>query len=204
MLDDLLKAVGGPVAKGLAGQLGIDEDAAAGILPKVAPFVVGALSRQAKSSGAEGIGKLLDDHGDDSVLDDIGGFFTKQAEAPAPQTGDLTQMLGSALGGGGALGSILSGSGLLDGLLGNVQERVNGTLDNSMGLEKGMAAKVLPMLIPVVLGFLNKSRKAESGGGLDAVMGFLDKDGDGSPLDDLAESFVTGGGLGGIINKVLG
>ena len=206
MIDDLLKAVGGDVAEGLAGQFGMDKEAAEGILPKVAPFVLGALSRQAKNSGPEGIGRLLDDHGDDSILDDIGGFFTKQSSAAQPESGELTQMLGNALGGGGALGSILSGSGLLDGLLGNVQQQVNGSLDKSFGLDQGLAAKILPALIPIILGFLTKSRNAAGGGqgGLESVMGFLDMDGDGSALDDLAEQFMGGGGLGGIINKVLG
>ena len=159
MIDDLLKAVGGPVAEGLAGQLGLEKEEAEGILPKVAPFLLNVLSGQAKKSGSEGIGQLLDDHGDDSILDDIGGFFQKQSAQSAPEPSELTGLLGKAVG-GGALGSLLSGSGLLDGLLGNVQERVNDTLDKGTGLEKGLAAKVLPLLIPVVLGFLTKSRNS--------------------------------------------
>jgi hypothetical protein len=70
-------------------------------------------------------------------------------------------------------------------------------LTNNFKIDSNMAAKLIPMLAPIVLGFLTKKR--DSGTGSSGLAGLLDQDGDGSVLDDVAGLFL--GGLGGSSNK---
>ena len=83
-----------------------------------------------------------------------------------------------------------------------------------MGLSPELTAKVLPMLIPVVLGALSKAGNSASqshgstpsggpGGALGGLSAILDQNGDGSIMDDLAR---MGGGAksGGCLSALLG
>lgn len=60
------------------------------------------------------------------------------------------------------------------------------------------------------IGALNKEKGAAGAGGMDLVKGFLDKDGDGSVIDDLGGMLGGGGGggeeggLGGMLSGFLG
>ena len=79
-------------------------------------------------------------------------------------------------------------------MLGNAGlDATNLLSQNLKGVDSNIIAKLIPMLAPVLLGFLTKKR--DSGTGSSGLAGLLDQDGDGSVLDDVAGLIL--GGLGG-------
>ncbi len=180
-IDQLLQTHGTDVAAQLSARLGIPREKAAGLLPAVAPMILGGLQRQAKEhGGAERVDHILDKHADDRVLDNLDGYFSGSdvppAAAPAPDPG-----LGGLLGGAGEQASRLMGS--------------------QLGLSPDKANQIIPMLAPVVMGFLQRQRRQAGGGaqGQSLIMGMLDRDGDGSILDDVAGMLGGGAGLGALL-----
>lgn len=102
----------------------------------------------------------------------------------------------------------------LGGLLGGRQEEANAHLAQHLGISGSTAAKIIPMLAPIILGALLKKggsggAPSAGGGGLGGLGSILDRNGDGSILDDLAGIFMGGragqpggaGGMGGMANK---
>jgi hypothetical protein len=76
-----------------------------------------------------------------------------------------------------------------------------------LGLTPEMTAKVLPMLIPVVLGALSKAGSAPRQGGQTqggGIASILDQNGDGSIMDDLARMSGGGAKAGGCLSALLG
>jgi len=61
---------------------------------------------------------------------------------------------------------------------------------SQLGLDEGLASKAIAGALPMVVGGL--ARNAQQKGGADALLGALDRDHDGSVLDDLA-GYVQGG-----------
>ncbi|MFT5467861.1 MAG: hypothetical protein ACI8UO_002968 [Verrucomicrobiales bacterium] len=75
-------------------------------------------------------------------------------------------------------------------------------ISSKLGVSAEAAKGFLPKIISFVMGLLNK-KKGEAGGGMDAIRGFLDKDGDGSMLNDLG-GMLGGGEGGGGLGKLAG
>ncbi len=189
LFDELLGAVGPEVSQQLSSTLGIDRNLAGQILPQVAPLILGGLKRQMQThGGAPRVDHILNKYGDANVLDDIGGLFGMHAQQ---QTADPR------------LGGLLGDSGL----------QAANMLSKNFNLDANTAMKVIPMLAPIVLGFL--SRKRDVGGtGATGLAALLDQDGDGDILDDVAGFFMrgmSGGGqqsgagmIGDLLGAVLG
>ncbi|MGI8813036.1 MAG: DUF937 domain-containing protein [Pyrinomonadaceae bacterium] len=165
------------------------------------PMILNGLaSNAATPQGAESLDNALAQH-DGGILDNIGGLASsifggqQQAATPAPQVD-----------GGGILGHIFGGS----------QDQVAEQVGNKTGLGTGQVSQIMMFLAPIVMGYLGR-RKREQGvdaGGLGGLLGgllggsrqsagglgamatsYLDKDGDGSALDDIA------GMAGGLFKK---
>lgn len=189
LFDELLGAVGPEVSQQLSSTLGIDRNLAGQILPQVAPLILGGLKRQMQNNGgAPRVDHILNKYGDAGVLDDIGGLFGMQAQR---QNADPR----------------------LGGLLGDSGVQAANMLSKNLNLDMNTAMKVIPMLAPIVLGFL--SRKRDTGGaGSMGLASLLDQDGDGDILDDVAGFFMRGmagggqqsgaGMLGDLLGAVLG
>ena len=189
LFEELLGAVGPEVSQQLSSTLGIDRNVAGQILPQVAPLILGGLKRQMQNNGgAPRVDHILNKYGNAGVLDDIGGLFGMQAqrESADPRLG---------------------------GLLGDSGVQAANLLSQNLNLDANTAMKVIPMLAPIVLGFL--SRKRDTGGaGATGLAGLLDQDGDGDILDDVAGFFMrgmSGGGqqsgagmIGDLLGAVLG
>jgi hypothetical protein len=172
------------------------------------PTLLGALSNNASTAdGAASLFGALDDH-DGSVLGMSG----------------LQGLLGGSLMGG-------VGNAILGHVLGSQMERIAGFVAAKSGLDKNLVMKLLPVLAPIVLGFLGKMKKDQGmglddltsilaqekqqtvkkepglGGLLDALTGGGDDD-DGVDMGDLLGGVLggggSGGGLGSILGKVLG
>ncbi len=172
---DVLGAVSGGQAGGLGGLLG---------------SVLGG-GQQAQG----GLGGLLG-----SVL---GGGQSAPNQSSGGGVGDL---LGMILQGGGG-NSALNGAGILGHILGGRQDAAAGAVSQASGLNVSQVMKLMPILAPIVMGVLGRARQQNGigAGDLASVLGgasqqaqqktgfgggilnaILDKDGDGSFMDDLA------------------
>lgn len=195
IFDLLGNSLGDDAIQMISRQLGADSGATRSVIEGAIPMLVSGLAKNAGSAGgAEAIlGALTRDH-DGSVLDDLAGF----------------------LGGGGAS----QGAGILGHVFGGKQSSIENALSKSSGLSPAKVAQILMMVAPLVMGALGKMQR---GNGLDAgglgdllrgeqgrvrqqapeAAGFLeqilDRDGDGSMVDDIASAGmnILGGLLGG-------
>lgn len=162
------------------------------------PMILGGLANNASTpQGAESLNNALEqDHSDGGILGNLGGLggmiFGGQQQAPPPRQADA----------GGILGHIF----------GNNQGQVAQEVSNQSGLGTGQVAQILMMLAPIVMSYLGQQKQQQnvSAGGLggllggllggsqaaaapssgnpmmDMASGMLDRDGDGSSMDDIA------------------
>jgi len=181
--------MGEMLAKQVAGTLGIqDENQAEHAVDSTISTLLNAISRNVSTTnGAEGLAGALDRDHDGSILDDVVGFLsgTRQSENT----------------------NMLNGAGILKHVLGGQQNTVVQMLGKLTGLDNSKNGQLLMMLAPVVMGMLGKQKKQN---GLDQtgladlvvrgtenynrrtptdtnfITKILDKDGDGSALDEIA------------------
>ena len=188
-LDDLYRDHGRTVEDQLSSQYGLSREDAARVLPQVAPVILGGLKRRAEQQGQNP--KVLED---DLLRILRGGSAHSPSSSPsapsAPQTIDPSVIFGSK------------------------RSQAEQVIAGRMGLSPELTAKVLPMLIPVVLGALSKAGNASApshtsapsgstSGPLGGLSAILDQNGDGSIMDDLAR--LSGGAQsGGCLSALLG
>jgi hypothetical protein len=184
LLEDFMGSMGSQVTSQLSSQLGIDKNVAGAIIPQVLPMILGGLKKQKDNHGGEArVEHILNKYGSSSVLDDIGGLFSQKA-----QDSNSDPALGGLLGDAGIQASNLFGK--------------------QFNLDGNTASKIIPMLAPVILGFL--TQKKDSGAGASGIASLLDADGDGSVLDDVAGFLMSGLGssskssAGGLLGGLLG
>jgi hypothetical protein len=181
LLESITQAIGGDTTKQISQQLGANEQATQSAIAAALPLLLTALARNSsKPEGADALhGALARDHGG-SILDDLGGF------------------LGNAQAGPGA--------GILRHVLGERQPVAQQAVARASGLDAQRAGQLLMMLAPVVMGMLGRTQRRTGldAGGLAGMLGgererlqqsspdlmsmatrLLDKDGDGSFVDDL-------------------
>lgn len=147
--------------------------------------LLAALSKNATSqSGLNALVSALDRDHDGSILNDLSGFIT----------GAMQPSNTAAANGGGILGHVL----------GNLQPNVIDMVGRISGLDKTKVGQMATMLAPILLGFLGKQRQ-QAGinvGGIGDLLKksvattnqpqmslinkFLDRNGDGSVIDDIA------------------
>ena len=181
-IDDFMRTLGGPAVQSLASGLGIKKSAAAQIVPAVVPMVLGGLKRQMETQGgAARLDHILNKYGSDSVLDDLAGAVLNRSGQAADAQ----------------LGGLLGASGL----------QATDMIARRFKLDPGIAAKIIPALSPLILGFLTRQKKSAPDG-LGSIASIIDRDGDGNVLDDVAgmlfqKSGASPGG-GGILGRLLG
>jgi hypothetical protein len=180
MLDMLQQRLGGDAVNQISKQLGTDPATAQSAIAAALPMLVGALARNAQDPGKAGaLANALGRH-DGSVLDDVAGYLGR--------------------------GDSSDGAGILGHVLGARQGTVQTGLGQATGLDASKAGMLLSMLAPLVMGALGKAQR-EKGldtGGLAGMLGgeqqraadaapgvmgmlssFLDRDHDGSVMDDI-------------------
>lgn len=171
-------------------QIGLDDGATQRAVPAAVGTLLGALAKNSQNpSGAEALhGALARDH-DGSALD------------------NLEALLGGS-------GAATAGNGILKHVLGSRKGAVESDLGRTLNIRQDQVGQLLAMLAPVILGALGKARKEQGfdagalartlgqeraqlpkklPSGLGGLGGFLDADGDGQIVDDLAKK--VGGGL---------
>ena len=193
-LQDLLgQEKGDEAVNEISQSVGADSSMVSTAISAALPHILNGLANNAATSeGADSLNNALDQH-DGSVLDDLGGLAGKifgSGGQPADPQVDA----------GGILGHILGGS----------QGAVAEDVSNQSGLHTGQVAQILMMLAPIVMGYLGRQKQdqgldansigsvlgglmggeqaaaAPSSGILGMAEGMLDRDHDGSSLDDLA------------------
>jgi len=181
ILEQLTEQLGGDNLKALSQQLGVEEGQASAGISAALPMLMGALAKNASSDdGAAKLSAALDkDHGSGGVMDQLSGFLSDSDNG--------------------------SGAGILGHLLGGQRSGAEAGLAQISGLSQGAAGGLLENLAPVVMGFLGKqkqqqgldasglasilgqqSQQASSSPGMGLLSNLLDRDGDGSVVDDVA------------------
>ena len=203
MLDSLLSQLGGDSLGGLAGILGADNDATGSAVSAALPAMMAALANNAgQDGGADALLGALDNH-DGSALD--------QASAGQFDAIDTED-----------------GSKIVNHMFGSRKDEVASNISKHSGLDLGSVMKLLPVLAPLLMGMLGKMKQsqglsadglssmldgekqeAKAKPGLGGLLGMLDFDKDGNPLNDLMglAGKVAGGGTssgGGMLGKLMG
>lgn len=190
LMDMLTQLTQGDTVKMMSRQLGTNEKSTATAISAALPLLLTALARNSSSQdGAQSLHQALQQDHDGSVLDNLSGFLGNAEAGP--------------------------GAGILRHLLGKKQDASQSALAKASGIDPASAGKLLIMLAPLLMGALGRAQRQD---GLDAgglagmlqterqnlqqkapdLMGFatrfLDKDSDGSIVDD----------LGNMLGKLLG
>lgn len=199
-LQDLLGPQQGQEAvQEISSNVGAEPSAVNSVIQAALPTILGSLANNASTpQGAESLNAALEQDHDGSILDNIGGlggmiFGGGQQAAAPPRQADA----------GGILGHILGGN----------QGAVVQDASSQSGLGAGQVAQILMMLAPLVMAYLGKQKQQQGvgadglggllggllGGGqaaaapqssgnpmMDMASSMLDRDGDGSSMDDIA------------------
>lgn len=178
LLDGIMEQLGSAGLAQISKSLGADESMVGSAVASALPAIIAGMANNTRSSqGAESLSSALDDH-------DVSIF------------GQLGDLLGS---GGG------DGAKILGHVLGQRQPYVEQSVAQKSGIDLSLIMKLLPILAPLVMGYLSKEKKSQGldAGSLGGVLGterqeaekkepglgglaaILDADGDGSILDDV-------------------
>lgn len=173
----------------ISNKTGATPDQAKSALTDAIPILMNALARNNKSSdGAQALNNAIARDHDGSLLDNLSGYLSN------PETAN--------------------GAGILKHVLGGKKQNVESYISKDAGISSSSAAKILEMAAPIVMGYLGKSsaggrntdvigsllnsvlNSGQTGAGKKQgiVEQLLDRDNDGSVLDDIAEmgmSFLT-------------
>lgn len=187
----------------LSSQLGgADRQATATAAQGVVSTLISGLAKNASTpQGAQSLANALDRDHDGSVLDNLMGLLGGQAQPQQPRA--------------------LNGAGILNHILGDRQNGAADMISKMSGLDSSKTSNLMTMLAPMVMGMLGK-QKQQSGLDVSSLMGlltnsvsqqkqsgnplldmanrFLDQDGDGSALDDIA-GMVGKGLLGNLFGR---
>jgi hypothetical protein len=192
---DIMDLLQGQISEGVLDQLtqqigASDKKQTAAATAGIMNTLVGALAKNAsKPEGAAALNNALERDHDGSVLTDLMGMFsnkTTQVEQENPRA--------------------VNGTGILKHILGDRQGNAIDMVSKLSGLDSGKTGNLMTMLAPMLMGALGQTKRQQGldVGGLanlltgtvtqqkqqNPTMGlvtrFLDSDGDGSIVDDVA------------------
>lgn len=197
-LNQVMEQFSGPALSALSQQLGADEGQTQAALSAALPMLMGAMSKVAsQEQGAAALQQVVQQD-DGSIMDNLMGFLSSTDNGIGPQ--------------------------LIESFFGQRQADVQNGISQVSGLNMDQAGGLLQNIAPVVIGMLgrmNKTQAQQGQGGIDIgslvsmftqqsrgmgqqgdnsgiagmVSSFLDRDGDGSAIDDVA------GMLGGLLRR---
>jgi hypothetical protein len=166
LISDFLNNFGGDASNKIGSSLGVDPGIIQQAIPIIAPMILGGLMKQKQQyGGQERVDHILNKYGDPKVLNNIEGLINEKSQ------GDADPDLG--------------------GLLGNSGSTLSNALSDKLGLNMGTAMKIIPLVAPLILGYLTRQRDTNPEGSA-GFASFLDQNGDGSILDEI--SGLLGGG----------
>jgi hypothetical protein len=178
----LNQALNGDAVNQLSQTLGTDQNTTSSAVQAALPMMLGALARNsATPEGASSLLGALDRDHDGSVLDNVAGLLNNAGAG--------------------------SGSSILAHIFGEKRAAIENGVSQVSGLDAGSVGKLLPMLAPIVMGALGRTRQQHGldAGALSGLLGgqaeqlgasaspmlgmlsqLLDSNNDGSALDDIA------------------
>lgn len=182
---------------------GVEKEKTAAAASGIVNTLMGALAKNTQSTeGAKSLDNALEQDHDGSVLDDVMGMLSGQKAAAQNER-------------------MLNGSGILNHVLGNKQGGAIQMISKLSGLDSSKTGSLMTMLAPVVMGALGKAKREQgldmtgiasllsgtvaqeransSNPAIDMAMKFLDSDGDGSAVDDIASMGMKM--LGGLFGR---
>ena len=187
-LQDLLgQQQGSEAVDQISQQVGAEPSMVNTAIQAALPAILGSLANNAATpQGAESLDQALERDNHASILDNLGalGPMIFDQSTPTPKQADA----------GGILGHIL----------GTNQGPVAQEASQKSGLPIGQVAQILMMLAPIVMAYLGRQKQEQNvgAGGIGDLLGgilggqaaaapssgggFLDRDGDGSSMDDIA------------------
>lgn len=198
---DLMNLLQGQVSDNLVNFLGEqagveDKEKTAVATQGIVSTLISALAKNASTpEGAQSLNNALERDHDGSILDNLIGTLSGNNQPQQPKA--------------------LDGMGILSHLLGDKQNNAAQMIGQNSGLDSGKVMNLMTMLAPIVMGMLGKTKQQNGldvGGIASLLMNtrnnqanqnpmmniatqFLDRDGDGSMLDDVA------GMIGGFFKK---
>ena len=197
LMDLLQGQLSGNLVNFLGEQAGVDDQQKTQIATQgIVSTLIGALAKNASTpEGAQSLNNALERDHSGGILDNLMGALTGKTQPEQPKA--------------------LDGAGILWHLLGDKQDNAAKMIGQTSGLESGKVMSLMTMLAPVVMGMLGKTKQQNGLGVADIASllmntrnnqanqnpmmniatQFLDRDGDGSMLDDVA------GMIGGFFKK---
>jgi hypothetical protein len=183
MLDMLQQRLGGEAVQQISQRLGTDPATTQSAIAAALPMLVGGLAKNAQDpAGAGSLSNALQKDHDGSILDNVAGYLGESQPGAD---------------GAGILGHIFGGH------TGAVEQGVS----QVSGMEPGKTSALLSMLAPLVMGALGRSARERGldpgglasmlggerehaaqrapGGLMGMLSGLLDKNHDGSVVDDI-------------------
>ena len=190
-LEDLLgQQQGGDAVGQISQMLGANQSMTSSAIQLALPMILSGLANNASTpQGAENLNTALEQDHSGGLLDNLMGYLGGGLSQPS-ETSRQTD-----------------GTGILGHIFGQKQSAVAQEVSQNSGLDIGQVAKLLITLAPIVMAFLGKQKQQQGLGAdglasllqgqqqqmqssgnpmMDMVTGFLDKDHDGSAMDDLA------------------
>lgn len=193
-MTNLVELLQGQLTEGLIDQLseqlgGADKQQTAAAANGALSTIIGALAKNAATpEGVSGLAKALDKDHDGSILDNLLGAVTGQA-APG-------------------LERAMNGAGILKHVLGDRQSSAADMISQMSGLSSGQSGNLMAILAPIVMGMLGKQKK-ENNLGLDDLASILtgtvsQQRQNNNPIMDLATRFLDKDGDGSIVDEAAG
>jgi hypothetical protein len=199
--DTITQQLGGANLTQLSQQIGADEATTSQAIQTALPMLLSGLARNASApGGADALSSALSNHADSGAINNVGA------------------LLGNPQSGGGA--------GILGHIFGNKRDAVEQGMGTATGLGKPQMSKLLMVLAPIVMAYLARGHQQPqtadappSGSGelpqileheaneatkkapsvIGGLIGMLDRDGDGNPLNDITRMAGGAAGLGGLL-----
>ena len=204
---DLAKLIQGQVSEGLIDQLtsqlgdGASREQTATATSSILSTLMGAMARNASTpDGASSLNNALEKDHDGGVLENLMGMLGGQETAAPSRTMNGSGILGHILGGqqGGAVDMISKMSGLSNGNTGNLMATLAPMVMGMLGKAKRESNLDAGGVSDLLSGFAKKEQASNPA--MSLITGFLDADGDGSIIDDVA-GMLGKGLLGGLFGK---
>lgn len=142
MLEELASAIGGENLGQLASMFGTDNDVMGKAVAAALPALLGGLARNAREpQGARALNDALANDHDGSILDSLGSIFggSPWAQQQASRHGES----------------------ILGHVFGNQRPRVEQQVQQTSGLSSALVRQLLPILAPIVLGYIGKRMRGE-------------------------------------------
>lgn len=196
---DLMDMLQGQLSGGMVDQLsqalgGAEKEQTAKAASGITSLLMGALAKNAASpEGASALASALERDHDGSILNDVVGMVTG-ANSNAGSGGiDLNRML--------------NGAGILKHVLGGKQSGAIDMISKMSGLDNSKTGSLMTMLAPMIMGMLGKAKREnnlDSSGISDLLSGTVKKNTNSNPMLDLASKFLDQDGDGSIMDDIAG